>query len=307
MRILIADDDAVTRRLLEVMLQRCGYEPLLCADGAAAWMLMQSSGAPALALIDWVMPEIDGLELCRRIRGLAGRPYVYIVILSSRTDQDDVIEGLEAGADDYLSKPVNEAELRARLIAGRRVLELQAALLASREQLHELAMRDALTELFTRRAIIELCEADLRRAARDGHSSAVIMADLDKFKQVNDTFGHAAGDAVLRETATRLRTSVRSSDYVGRYGGEEFLFVLPDCRQADVVQLAERILLSMRRSPVVVSGTGLPVTISLGISISTVSNRLSAAELIDQADAAMYVVKRRGGDGVAFAATSRGL
>ena len=210
MKALIAEDDAGTRRLLDRMLRKLGYDTVLCADGAAAWEVMQGAGAPSLALIDWLMPEMDGIELCRRIRARANVPYTYTLIISSRSERPDVVSGMNAGADDYITKPVHYEELETRVNAGRRVLELQSALLRSREQLRDQAMRDALTGLLNRGAIVGALESEILRVQHDQHDTAIVMADLDRFKAINDSHGHLAGDSVLREAAARFSGSVRA-------------------------------------------------------------------------------------------------
>jgi two-component system cell cycle response regulator len=298
---LIADDDPVTRRLLDRMLRKFGYDTILCSDGRSAWEVMQGPAAPSLALIDWLMPGMDGPELCRRIRSRANVPYTYMLIVSSKAEREDVISGMSAGADDYITKPVHEQELETRLTAGRRVLELQSALLRSREQLRDMAMRDVLTGLLTRRAIVGALENEILRVEHDQHDTALVVADLDRFKTINDAHGHLAGDAVLREAAARLSGSVRASDYVGRYGGEEFLLVLPVCSAMNAMILTERILDRFREMPFAVGDTDLPVRISLGVSMASAGTRASATDLIREADEAMYCAKRSGGDCAVFA------
>lgn len=183
---------------------------------------MRSPGAPPLALIDWLMPGMDGIELCQRIRARANTPYTYVLMISGKSDRMEVAAGMNAGADDDITKPVHPHELETRLKVGRRVLEWQAALLRSREQLRDIAIRDALTGLLNRGAIVSALENEILRVQHDQHDTAIVLADLDRFKAVNDTYGHLAGDNVLREAATRLSGAVRDSDHAGRYGGEEF-------------------------------------------------------------------------------------
>jgi diguanylate cyclase (GGDEF)-like protein len=302
LKALIADDDPVTRRLLDRMLRKLGYDTILCADGATAWEVMQGAGAPSLALIDWLMPGIDGLELCQRIRARVNVPYTYLIVVSSNTDRTDVVAGMNAGADDYITKPIHHEELETRLRAGRRVLDLQSALLRSREQLRDLAMRDALTGLLNRGAIVNALESEILRVEHDQHDTAVVIADLDRFKAINDRHGHLVGDHVLREAAERLSGAVRASDYVGRYGGEEFLLILPVCSGVSAMALTDRILERFRETPLIIGAGVLPVSVSLGVAVAVAGARASATELIRTADDAMYQAKRAGGNCAVFAA-----
>jgi two-component system cell cycle response regulator len=299
---LIADDDPVTRRLLDRMLRQLGYDTVLCADGSTAWEVMQSAGAPALVVIDWLMPGMDGIELCQRIRARANVPYTYVLIVSSNADRTDIVSGMNAGADDYITKPIHPEELETRLKAGRRVLELQSALLRSREQLRDLAMRDALTGLLNRGAIVNALESEILRVEHDQHDTAVVLADLDRFKAINDRHGHLVGDHVLREAADRLSTAVRASDYVGRYGGEEFLLILPVCSAVSARALTDRILERFRETPLIMGAGMLPVSVSLGVAVAVAGARASATDLIREADEAMYQAKRAGGNCAVFAA-----
>lgn len=301
MKALIADDDPVTRRLLDRMLRKLGYDTVLCADGVTAWETMESAGAPSLALIDWLMPGMDGIELVQRIRGRANVPYTYVLMVSSNTDRSDIISGMNAGADDYITKPIHQEELETRVKAGRRVLELQSALLRSREQLRDLAMRDALTGLLNRGAIVNALESEILRVEHDQHDTAVVLADLDRFKAINDRHGHLVGDHVLRESAERLSACVRGSDYVGRYGGEEFLLILPVCAGASAMALTDRILERFHDAPLIIGAGILPISISLGVAVAVAGARASATDLIRQADEAMYQAKRAGGNCAVFA------
>jgi two-component system, cell cycle response regulator len=300
---LVADDDPVTRRLLDRMLRKLGYDTVLCPDGPTAWGVMQGAGAPLLVLIDWLMPGMDGIELCRRIRGRTNVPYTYVIMVSSNSNRADVVSGMNAGADDYVTKPVHRDELETRLKAGRRVLEVQSALLRSREQLHDLAMRDALTGLLNRGAIARALESEIIRVEHDQHDTAVVVADLDRFKAINDRHGHLAGDQVLREASERLAKAVRASDYVGRYGGEEFLLVLPVCTMDGAVNLTDRILDRFREAPFALGDGGtVAVSASVGVAVAIAGSRITPADLIREADEAMYQAKRTGGDCAVFAA-----
>jgi diguanylate cyclase (GGDEF)-like protein len=248
-RILIADDDPVSRRLLQSFLKKWGYEVVAAADGEDALRILESENSPTLAILDWMMPGKDGLQVCASVRDRPGRAYVYILLLTARTKKDDLLQGLESGADDYLTKPFHAAELRARLQVGQRILELQTGLIQAREELFFRATHDELTGLVNRRVIIEAIAREHSRHIRLGGSFAVILLDLDHFKSINDTHGHMAGDAVLKEVARRMAAGVRPYDTVGRYGGEEFVIVAPACDRASAAGLAGRILTTSRSMP----------------------------------------------------------
>jgi two-component system cell cycle response regulator len=289
LQVLVVDDDPIQRRQLEVTLGRWGYDVRTAKDGREALQLMRDEGPIQIVVADWMMPEMDGIELCRRIRGNESRPYVYVILVTSRDRRDDIVTGLDAGADDYLTKPIHHGELQARVGAGKRIVDLQSRLLAAQAQLQIEATHDALTGLWNRRAILENLERELVRCGRQGAAITVVMADL---KHINDTHGHPIGDAALREAALRLGGATRPYDFVGRYGGEEFLIVAPGLEPSGAIELAERIRNRIEGTPFVTSGPSLSVTLSLG----AVSLR-GAAEVervLAAADAALYEAKAAG-------------
>ncbi|MFQ5830397.1 MAG: diguanylate cyclase [Candidatus Methylomirabilia bacterium] len=291
MKILVAEDDLAVRSLLRAALVQWGYEVLVASDGVEAWHMLQAEDPPRLAILDWLMPGVDGLEVCRRVRQSEQEPYIYIILLTGKGGKEDVIKGMKAGADDYLSKPFNPHELQVRLRAGKRILDLQAELIAAREALREQATHDALTGLWNRRAILDLLNQELVRAGREGRSVAVVIADLDHFKRVNDTYGHLVGDAVLRETARRIRASLRPYDAIGRFGGEEFLIVLPGCDESSGVKQAERLRERIGGEVMEASEARLSVTSSFGVAVSDSKRAADADALIRVADAALYRAK----------------
>lgn len=301
MRILIAEDDPVCCRLLEATLERHGYEVVVACDGNEASRLLRAQGAPRLAVLDWMMPGIDGIQLCRQIRTEADWPYVYVILLTSRDRKQDVIEGLDAGADDYLVKPFDAHELKARLCAGRRIIELQDQLIAARESLREQATHDSLTALWNRPAILDILQRELERARRFSVSVGVIMADVDHFKQVNDTRGHLVGDAVLREIGRRMLACLRPYDTIGRYGGEEFLVVLPECDGMTTFGLAQRLLETINGTPIACPDGPVYTTLSLGAVSSTDGAVTDPAGLLRAADAALYQAKSAGRNRVEMA------
>ncbi|MFN7933596.1 MAG: diguanylate cyclase [Bryobacteraceae bacterium] len=296
-RVVIAEDSGPSRLALERTLAKWGYEVISCKDGSAAWEALQKEDSPRLAILDWMMPGLSGPEIVRMVRGQAEErkaPYTYILLLTSKNERADLIEGLEAGADDYITKPFDQQELRVRLRTGMRILNLQAELVAAREALRDQAMRDALTGLWNRRSIIEILIREQSRSGRESAPVGVLMMDIDHFKRVNDTHGHLAGDDVLKEVARRLLASVRPYDGVGRYGGEEFIIVLPGCDEASIQSRGEAMRLAISEEPVITQGLSLKVSASFGATVFLPPNGVETAELIRAADDALYEAKRNG-------------
>jgi diguanylate cyclase (GGDEF)-like protein len=293
--VLIAEDDPIFRRVLENWLQKWHYRVTSLENGLDAWSVLQQKDAPQMAILDWMMPGLDGVELCRRIRGHETGPYKYVLLLTAKGSKEDVVAGLEAGADDYLTKPFDVNELRARVRAGRRILELQGALLKVQNELQFESAHDHLTGLWNRGAIMGLLHREAQRSVRIGEPLGVMMADLDHFKQINDNHGHQVGDAVLREVARRMLASVRNYDYVGRYGGEEFLIVLAECSAADLIATAERMRAGVSRAPVKTDAGPIPVTVSIGlVAGQSLGALVGGEELLRAADAALYLAKTNG-------------
>jgi len=294
MRILIADDELMSRKLLQKTLERAGYEVIAVENGRLAVDQLCPANGPRLALLDWVMPELNGPGVCREVRKRKEQSYVYMILLTSKESKEDVVAGLESGADDYLTKPFDPEELKARLRTGLRILNLEDHLVEAREQMRFQATHDGLTGLWNRGMIIDLLGRELARSLREHFSTAILMCDLDHFKGVNDTYGHLVGDDVLRETAKRLLASVRSYDFVGRYGGEEFLVVLNNCNPSHALARAEEIRKAIAQRPVPSSRGPIPVTMSLGLLLNQEWGRRPVEELLHEADAALYAAKAAG-------------
>ena len=299
MRVLIADDSLLSRRLLEGTLKGWGYEVNAVADGAEAWRVMSAENPPTLAIFDWMMPGFTGPELCQMIRENVREPYTYILLLTSRNERDDLVEGMDAGADDYLTKPFDRHELQVRLRAGRRIVDLQEELLKTREALRVQATHDYLTQIWNRSAILEILDRELARSAREGAPVGLVLADLDSFKAINDTHGHLAGDTALRQAASRMQGCMRQYDSIGRYGGEEFVIVLPGADEQAVRAQGERMRAAIRDTPIVLLDRSLTISSSFGCSAGT-GGEATAEMLIRAADTALYEAKRGGRNRVDF-------
>ncbi len=294
MRILIAEDDRVSRYILDAHLIRWGYEVIVARDGFEAWAALQQPDAPKLAILDWMMPGLDGVEVIRRLREQRDIPYVYTLLLTARDQKEDLIAGFDAGADDYMSKPFDAHELQARIRTGRRIINLQDELVATREALREQATHDHLTGVWNHAGILDILQRECARSRRSRGAVGLVIADLDHFKQVNDTYGHLGGDEVLREVARRMERSVRAYDSIGRYGGEEFLVVLPNCHADAAFHHAERLRCVVSGEAVTASGASVPLTLSLGAAASDQPDCADYQGLLQAADAALYKAKDAG-------------
>ena len=297
--ILLAEDDPVTRMLMTRFLKKAGYEVDAVANGSEALDKM-TTHYYSMLVTDWEMPEMDGVALCKAVRNLQLDGYVYVLLLTARDAKEHIIAGLEAGADDYLIKPVHEPELIARLNAGRRILNLEHSLRVANQRNRILSITDALTGAYNRRYLMEQLPRELERCRRYAYPLSVIMCDVDHFKEINDARGHAAGDEVLQQFAARAQKAIRTnSDWVSRYGGEEFLIVLPETTYEGAVHAAEKIRLLISSSPFATRAGDSKVTASFGVASTGPSGpdiALKVDALIRIADECLYRSKQGGRD-----------
>jgi diguanylate cyclase (GGDEF)-like protein len=293
MIILLAEDSAFYRRMIAKHLNEWGFDFVDARDGKEAWKVLVQQDGPKLALLDWVLPEIEGIEICRRLRSRPeGAPYTYTVLLTAKNQQKEMLEAMDAGADDFLSKPFDPAELKARLLAGKRIVELQQKLVSTNDALHFAASHDFLTRVWNRGEIIGFLRREMVRSRRSSTPLGVVMVDVDKFKQINDTLGHQAGDCVLRELAKRFSGNLREYDGVGRYGGEEFLLIVPGCDLATTIRRANEIRTMIANEPVVSESKATTVTVSMGVAVSDGSETVES--LLHRTDTALYRAKSNG-------------
>ena len=293
MKILIVEDEPIYRRMVKKYLLEAGYEIVEAEDGQTAWDLFQQEPLH-LVITDWMMPGLNGPELVQNIRTSGEKNYTYIIMLTAMNDKENVVLGLESGADEYLTKPFNSRELIARVASGVRILKLEEQLMQSRQQMEVLAMHDSLTGLLNRRAIEEYAEAEFNMAVRKERALSIILLDIDHFKNVNDRFGHKFGDQTLRQVAKILTEDLRIYDHIGRWGGEEFILILPDTQLKDAVTVAERVRVRTAEMQMSLeNGEAFSVNLSLGAACTT-GQFASLTKLIDAADQALYQAKQTG-------------
>ncbi|HYN18744.1 MAG TPA: diguanylate cyclase [Actinomycetes bacterium] len=302
MRILVVDDEPLSRLVVQAALDRLGHQWTAAEDGQAAWQCF-SQDKPDVLITDLLMPGLDGLELCRRVRADTRAGYTYIVLVTVLGDRQDIVRGMDAGADDYLVKPLQLFDLRARLIAAQRVTDLHAELDSHRAQLAHLARHDPLTGLGNRRSLQQDLEVLHARSQRYRRRFALAMCDIDRFKAYNDTHGHQAGDQALRAVAATIARELRGGDAVYRYGGEEFLLVLPEQTLDTALIAVERVRSAMERLaiPQTAAGPSGMLTLSAGIAAFGPGEPTTAEELLKQADVALYRAKSAGRNQLALA------
>jgi two-component system, cell cycle response regulator len=298
MKVLLVEDSYLERHKLGGCLTEWGLEYVAVGSGTEAVKLLESPDPPELVLLDWILPGMDGIDVLRRIRKVTHGSYIYTVMLTAKNQKKDRMLAMEAGADDYLSKPVDPAELRSRIMVGKRIVELQ-------QSLRFAASHDFLTNLLNRSEILAAFEREFARGGREEKPLTVILADIDHFKKVNDTLGHAAGDEVLKEVARRLKTDLRPYDVVGRYGGEEFLLVLPGCNLSNGARRADDIRKVVGGCPIVTRYGTTTATVSMGVTAADSDRAQNASDFLHEADVSLYAAKKNGRNRVeVFTATS---
>ena len=306
MRILIAEDDLTARTILTGILKKWGYDVMAVKDGKAAWEALQQPDAPRLVILDWMMPEMDGLGVIQLVRARISEQPPYIILLTSKDEKGDITSGLESGANDYIKKPFEHEELYARIRVGRRSVEMQTKLYETQQTLMHLATHDPLSGILNRRAILEQLSKELSRARREESTGlrprnplSIGFFDIDHFKHINDQYGHQTGDEVLCEIAKTLQSHLRAYDVFGRLGGDEFLVVAPGSGDESYRQLFERILSTIAGCKIMTGAGEVSVTVSIGVASARPESSLDM--LLDAADVAMYQAKRDGGNRVFYA------
>ena len=292
--VLIAEDDPVYCRILQRLLERERYEITIAGDGMEALTAATSPPYPRLLVLDWMMPSLPGPEVCRRLRERNSDRYQYILLLTGKDAKADIVAGLEAGADDYLTKPFNSGELLARVQVGMRTLRLHDGLLAAQEQLRFHATHDFLTSLWNRVVFGDLFRAELERSRRANVPLVLLMVDIDRFKSINDSYGHAAGDEVLQEVARRWSANIRPYDVLSRFGGEEFVVCAAGLDMEVPLEYAERLRTVIATRPAETTFGSIPVTVSIGMTVADPNRKPSLEVLLHRADAALYLAKSKG-------------
>jgi diguanylate cyclase (GGDEF)-like protein len=293
MAIALIEDDPIQRRVLRAILEHTNRDIIEFADGVTAWEHIQNDPSIQLVVTDWMMPGLDGPALIRKIREAALPYYIYILLLTARHDRTDIVAGLQGGADDYLTKPIDAREFVARIVVGERILRLEQQLRASHDEQRYLANHDLLTGAFNRRAFYERFGGLVNQQV--GGPLSALMIDIDHFKAINDRFGHHIGDQALQQVVQAIRACIRASDWLARWGGEEFLVLLPSTDHGQALRIAERIRLALAQGPMVVSETvAVPIQVSIGVTSSDQVAPSGLDALLREADSALYTAKDSG-------------
>lgn len=315
MKILIADDDRINCCLVEETLKAAGYEVVAFQNGSDAFNALQEQDAPQLAILDWMMPGMDGLDVCRNTRLCESKSHIYLILLTSKTSQEHLLEGFEAGADDYITKPFESRQLLARVRAGEKLVQLQIDLAREREQLtlltRELAetnlllecmsVTDTLTGLRNRRYLYDRLEQEWTTPDFEQSPLSCMMMDVDHFKKINDSYGHDVGDTVLKQVADILKHSIRNNDIISRHGGEEFVVICPNTNQQQTRELAEQIRACVETETVgLIPRHDQPITVSIGV-VSRNKDITNPDKLLKLADEAMYSAKHDGRNCIRYA------
>ncbi|MCP4687496.1 MAG: diguanylate cyclase [Desulfobacterales bacterium] len=293
MKVLIADDDSMTRIALRKNLEKWGYEVAPARDGLEAWEALSEENPPRLAVLDWMMPRMEGIDICRRLQQNDDFPFIYTILLTIRKEKDDIVEALDSGAYDFLSKPVHAAELRARIAVGVRLVAAEDKLREYAEKMERIAVTDALTGAFNRRYFFKQAENEIRRAKRYDRTLSFLLLDIDHFKKVNDTHGHFAGDEALKALTESCKSSIRDCDIFARHGGEEFSMILPETDEDGAFILAERLRKVIEKMTISHEGSRFNFTVSIGVA-SFKSGDKTVEAVMTRADDALYEAKRKG-------------
>lgn len=292
-KVLIAEDDIICSKILEKNLNNWGYHVFSTTNGKEAWQTIEEQKIQLL-IIDWMMPEINGVELCKKIRELKTSEYIYIILLTAKNQLNDIKLGFDAGVDDYITKPFNQLELQSRLKAGRRIIELQNQSKILQSQLARLAHEDSLTGIWNKRMFLRLLIEEIERSKRENSPISIIILDVDNFKRINDSYGHYVGDEVLKEIASRLKSKIRLYDEIGRYGGDEFVVILPKCTSQRLNTIMKRLSECVAGKPVKTESGLLKISISQGAVSSENLTDISSQNLIKISDNALYQAKNSG-------------
>ncbi|MCX8063628.1 MAG: diguanylate cyclase [Candidatus Hydrogenedentes bacterium] len=297
-KILVADDDLTSRLILTSALKKWNYEPISVTNGKEALEILSQPDSPQIAILDWVMPEIDGIEVVKEVRSMKKEVPPYIIMLTTKTEKEDLMAGLEAGADDYICKPFDNKELWARIKVGIRTINLHRTLVKAQKALEYEALHDPLTGVLNRRGILERLEEEIERGYRKGYQICVAMFDLDHFKKINDTYGHQTGDEVLKGFVKILQNHTRPYDSIGRLGGEEFLLIVPEISESEAILILEKLLNEIRKSPIYTHNNELKITTSIGGII--INGKLNVDKVIKLVDESLYQAKERGRNQLIF-------
>jgi|Deesub1362B_J571_1020462.scaffolds.fasta_scaffold00001_399 diguanylate cyclase (GGDEF)-like protein len=294
--VLVAEDEPISQRIIAKNLSDWGYEPIVVSDGRKALSVFRQQRIP-IVLLDWMMPGLSGPELARQIREIdqKKRKYTYIILVTSRDKIQDISAGFAAGVDDYITKPFHPLELKSRLQAGMRIISLERQLLNYQKKLEKLATTDSLLRIKTRRQILAELNSELARAEREQQNVGLILVDIDHFKKINDTYGHPAGDKVLKKIARQLKKNIRQYDQIGRYGGDELIIILPNCGLSEVSSISQRLCQSVAKLKIPLENKiTIQPTLSGGATSSEAFTRASPQSLINACDKALYQAKARG-------------
>lgn len=308
MKVLVADNDTMTRVILARHLEKWGFEPVTADDGESAWEALGNDDHPRIAILDWEMPGIDGIEICERLRNRPHDRLVYVILLTAKSSEDDMALALKSGAHSFVTKPVSEALLCSHVSVGCRLITAEDRLndligkmeAIAEDRAHQLlkadqlARTDCLTGVKNRRGLYEVAEAEIRRAQRYSRPLSLIAFDIDHFKGINDSWGHDAGDDVLRDLARVCADELREGDTLGRIGGDEFVVLLPETKQSAAVAVAERVRQSIEEFTFSVGDSTIQATVSVGIASLFPIDGASVDVLMKRADEALYVAKGNG-------------